>query len=171
MNNEIWKPIPGYEGYEASTLGRIRSLKYGKIRILKLFKTKKGYLRVNLWKDGKMKPFFVHRLVYEAFNGAIPDGMQVNHINEDKEDNRYPENLNLMSCKENCNYGSRNKKLSLSFGFRLYQLTPDGQLVKEWSSAQEAGRNGFSQGCISECCNGKRKSHKGFLWVKKSPLS
>ena len=55
MNNEIWKPIPGYEGYEASTLGRIRSLKYGKIRILKPFKTKKGYLRVNLWKDGKRK--------------------------------------------------------------------------------------------------------------------
>lgn len=35
MKIEYWKPIPGYEEYEVSNLGRVRSLKFGKMRILK----------------------------------------------------------------------------------------------------------------------------------------
>lgn len=180
MKKEIWKSVLGYFGlYEASNWGRIRSLDHWKDngkggyihkgRILKPGKKKNGYLYVRLSKNGITKNFYVHRLVYEAFNGAIPDGYEVNHINEIKTDNRYPENLNLLTPKENCNYGSRNKKLSSLFGFRLYQLTLDDELVKEWSSSREAGRHGFDQGHVVDCCNGKRKTHKGFKWVKKLP--
>lgn len=50
---------------------------------------------------------------------------------------------------------------------RVLQLTPDGELVKEWLSTKECGRNGFSQGHVAACCRGERKSHKGFLWQYK----
>jgi group I intron endonuclease len=47
---------------------------------------------------------------------------------------------------------------------KVLQYTMDLQLVKEWKSLSEAGRNGFDQGKISLCCNGKRKHHKYFIW-------
>ena len=47
---------------------------------------------------------------------------------------------------------------------KVYQYTLDGELIKIWESTQECKRNGFSQGIISECCNGKRKYHKNYIW-------
>ena len=174
MNNEIWKPVLDYIGlYEVSNLGRVRSLKFNKFRILKPFKTKKGYLHVDLCEDGKRKEFNIHRLVWETFNGKIPDGMQVNHIDENKLNNRL-DNLNLMTPKENTNYGTRNKRASVAMtngklSDPVLQLTLDGELVREWPSMSEADRYGYNHSHISSCCNGKRKSHKGFKWMKKLP--
>lgn len=108
MSEEIWKPVVGYEGlYEVSSEGRVRSLNYKKqnrIQVLVQNYSRK-YPYLLLCKDGKIKTHLVHRLVWEAFNGPIPDGMQVNHINEVKTDNRL-ENLNLMTPKENINWGT-----------------------------------------------------------------
>ena len=84
---EIWKKIEGYENYEVSNLGNVKSLNYnhtGKEQILKAGKTKQGYLYVILHKNGKRKKYLIHRLVYETFNGPIPEGMQCNHISEVK---------------------------------------------------------------------------------------
>lgn len=53
------------------------------------------------------------------------------------------------------------------FSQKVLQFTLDGKLVKEWQSAMECSRNGFNQGHISECCGGKRKKHKGFIWKHK----
>ena len=47
---------------------------------------------------------------------------------------------------------------------KVLQFTLDGKFVREWPSIKECSRNGFSQGNISDCCQGKRKSHKGFKW-------
>ena len=52
------------------------------------------------------------------------------------------------------------KKLSK----KVLQFTLDDEFVREWPSANECGRNGFNQGNVTECCQGKRKSHKGFKW-------
>lgn len=175
---EIWKNIPGYEGlYDASNWGRIRSLDHWrdsgaggyiqKGRILKQFKNKRGYLYVGLSKGNEIKRLRVHRLVYEAFKGEIPERLQVNHINEDKTDNRL-ENLNLMTSKENTNWGTRNQRISEKRSDPVLQLTLDEVLVNEWSSAQEAGRHGFTFSSIRACCNGRLKSHKGFLWREKN---
>lgn len=91
MKIEYWKPIPGYEGlYLVSDLGRIKSLNYrrtGKEQVLKPVKDRDGYLRIDLCNDGKVK-FKVHRLVWFAFNGPIPEGYEINHINEIPWDNR-----------------------------------------------------------------------------------
>lgn len=167
---EEWRPVVGYAGlYDASNFGRIRSLKFGKIKILKQVKHTDGYLQVNLYKNGKMKHLTVHRLVYEAFNGKITEGKQVNHINEIKTDNSLW-NLNLMSPKENINWGNHNKKIKEKLSDPVLQLTLDDVLVKEWPSIMEAVRNGFIHTCISKCCNGKLKTHKGFKWRKKESV-
>lgn len=52
MNNEVWKDIEGYEGlYQVSNLGRVRSLKFGKVKIFKLGKVRNGYIQVGLYKN------------------------------------------------------------------------------------------------------------------------
>lgn len=166
---EIWKDIPNFIGlYQASNYGRIKSFQKGKESILKLFKDKDGYMHIKLCKDGKIKYFSVHRLVYEAFNGVIPEGMQVNHINEIKTDNR-PENLNLMTPKENVNWGTGIKRNAENHFQSVLQLTyPEGKFIKEWESMTEAGRNGYNIVCISNCCRGISKYHKGYIWIKKN---
>lgn len=109
---ENWKSIKGYAGlYEVSDLGNVRSLKCGKVRVLKPSISHNGYYLVNLYKDGESKSFYVHSLVVTAFKGPIPAGMQVNHINEDKTDNRL-ENLEIVTAKQNCNHGTRNERMA-----------------------------------------------------------
>ena len=87
-----------------SNFGNVKSLNYRHTNKERMLKTQlyKGYVYVFL---KRTKGYRVHRLVYEAFIGPIPDGMQVNHIDEDKSNNRL-DNLNLMTPKENCNYGT-----------------------------------------------------------------
>lgn len=109
--NEVWKQINDFEGlYEVSNYGRVRSLKFGKVKMMKLVKRKKrGYLHVSLYKNGKMKTYTVHRLVWIAFNGPIPDGYELDHIDGDKTNS----NLNNLRCvthKENCNNPITRKK-------------------------------------------------------------
>lgn len=96
---EIWKDIPGYEGYyQVSNLGRVRSIdrevvyRDGKKclykgRLLKPREDKNGYFQVGLSKLGKVKTFKVHRLVLEAFKGPCPEGMESCHKNGIKTDN------------------------------------------------------------------------------------
>lgn len=47
---------------------------------------------------------------------------------------------------------------------KVYQYTLEGELVKIWPSVAECKRNGFDNGTISKCCNGKEKTHKGYIW-------
>lgn len=172
---EIWKDIPGYEGwYKVSNFGRVRSLdryvngksstkQIRKGRILKPCVHSCGYLYLTFSIEKKRKYLFIHRLVYEAFNGPIPEGMQVNHINENKTDNRL-ENLNLMTPKENINWGTHNKRVSEKHLKPVLQFTLDGELVREWDSMEEAHKNGFEKANICNCCRGKLKQYKGFIW-------
>ena len=125
---------------------------------------RQGYWQVALTDDdGEMHFFRRCRLIYESANGAIPEEMQVNHINETVWDDRL-ENLNLMTPKQNCNFGTRTarstEKRSKKVG--AYQ---NGVLVMTFPSTAEAGRQGFSSGHISQCCNGKLKSYRGYQWL------
>ena len=169
---EIWKDIKDYEGlYQVSNFGQILSLHYNrsrKCKLLKLIKTKFGYLRVQLFKDGKGKMFIVHRLVAETFL-KNPDNLpQVNHIDENKENNRV-DNLEWCTSEYNINYGTRNEKVSKTMtngktSKKVLQFSLTGEFIREWESTQECGRNGFNQGNISSCCLGERKSADGFKW-------
>lgn len=118
---EIWKDIKGYEGlYQVSNLGRVKSLervdamnKKVDAKIMSQTDNGNGYLYISLHKNGKRKVMGVHRLVALTFIPNPNNKPQVNHIDEDKTNNRI-DNLNWMTGKENSNYGNHNKNSSLA---------------------------------------------------------
>lgn len=183
----VFKDIPGYEGYyQVSTDGIVRSVdriitikknntivnKPLKGRVIKSWKAQ-DYMHVTLSKNGKIKAPFVHKLVAQTFIPNPEGKKQVNHKDENKLNN---EVSNLEWCDQlyNRNYGtgeqrrlesfmrsseSHNKKQS-----PVIQMTKKGETVKRYKSIKEAGDDGYNMTCITNCCKGKRKSHRGFTW-------
>ena len=91
---EIWKNVGEIEGfenffdYEVSTMGRVKSLKRGKEKIMKIGIGSDGYMVIRLCSNGKHKTIKVHKLIALAFipnNDKNKD--QINHIDEDKSNN------------------------------------------------------------------------------------
>lgn len=190
---EEWRTIKDFENYEISNMGRVRSLphvvtqkaKYGIIyykregRILKPSMTK-GYYRLSLSKDGKQYNKQIHRLVAEAFIPNPENLPVVNHKDENPLNNTV-ENLEWCTVQYNSNYGTaiarkRTKlvgrpktkehlrKIAESLSFKVGQFDLEGNLINVWSSAREAGRNGFDQSHVSACCRGVKQTHKGYRW-------
>ena len=170
---EKWKTIKGYQNYQVSSLGQVKSLNYnrtGKEKVLKLCKNSDGYLQVNLLKDGKAKNIKVHRLVAEAFI-PNPDNLpQVNHKNEIKTDNRV-ENLEFCDNRYNINFGTRIERVTKSISkantnnHKLSKKIKCVETGKIYPSTREIERKiGFSHTHISDCCNGKLKSAYKLHW-------
>ena len=162
---EIWCPIKGYEGlYEVSDKGRVKSLKFGKERIMKNIRNKDGYLSVGLRKNREQKWYMVHRLVAKTFI-PNPDNLpEVNHKDEDKINNKVS-NLEWCDRKYNQNYGTGIQRMAEKKSKSVLQYTKSGEFVKEWKSGMDVQRNtNYSRCDISLCCNGKLKSANGFVW-------
>ena len=158
---EIWRDIKGYEGlYQVSNCGRVRS-SYKGGRILKPNLSFYGYWRVQLWRGGKGRSIYVHRLVAQAFI-PNPDGKpQINHINGIKTDNRV-ENLEWCTNMENQLHAS---KTDLKSTVKILQLDRNGNVIKEWPSMVQAAQSvGVSKESIFACCNGLSKTSKNFIW-------
>lgn len=168
---EIWKPIPGYEClYLASNYGRIRSIKRNTTsgKVLKQKMDKNGYCIVSMYKEGKMKSKKVHRLVWEAFNGPIPDGMQINHKDENASNNNL-DNLMLCTQKENNNWGTRTKRASEKNKKPVAKCTTDGEILLVYNSAVEAvvceKDLMITIQDISNCCKGRQNTARGYKWA------
>jgi hypothetical protein len=170
MNNtlkENWLPIKGYEGsYEVSDLGRVRNTRTG--RILKQDNSVRGYHRVSLCVNGKQKCFRVHRLVLMTFAPCDDmDKLQVNHINENKDDNRLI-NLNWMTNKENCNWGTRNERLKEHPTCKaVAQYDKENNYIATYRSSKEAERQtGINQSNICKVAKNVKhfKTAGGYIW-------
>ena len=161
---EIWKDIKDYEGhYQVSNLSRVKSIKFGKERILKPVTDRHGYLIVGLWKNNKQKTYKVHRLVAEAFIDNTDNLPQVNHKDENPLNNNV-NNLEWCNSKYNCNFGTRIERITKRRSKTVLQYDLEGNFIREWKSTAECGRNGFNQAHVAACCQGKLKKHKDSIW-------
>ena len=158
-SNEIWKDIPNYEGlYQVSNLGKIKSLErftddghHVKEKILKQ-SFAKGYLKVNLCKNGLKKTICVHKLVAQAFL-------------------MNPNNLEWCTHKYNIYYGTAIERISKKQINNKKNSKPIAKYDKEnkilciYPSIMEAYRKtGILSPLIVQCCKRKRKTAGGYIW-------
>ena len=175
-SDEIWKKAKGFEDYEVSNLGRVRSIervvsykggspRLRKGRLLKPWKYNRGYLMVSLWQDGCRTHKSIHRLVAQAFvenpNPAL--WTQINHIDENPSNNR-ADNLEWCCQSYNNSYGGRMKRIAEALSKPVEAFDSNGIVVHRFASTMDAQRNGFDSPNVSNCCNGKLKTFKGLRW-------
>ncbi|PPS62678.1 NUMOD4 motif-containing HNH endonuclease [Pseudomonas sp. BRM28] len=170
--SERWAPIPGYPGYEASSLGRIRSFIRTRVvggvrqpRILKQKPNKDGYLLACVTRKHRT----VHRLVAMAFLGES-DLPQVNHLNGIKADNRI-ENLEWCTISENVRH-------AIDTGLRVYGTGLQSRTHKGWVQAERGGFGlmlrgqrdmisiGMNPSVVTSCLKGRRRTHRGFTFSR-----
>ena len=155
------RDIKGYEGlYSITSCGKVWSYKSKKF--LKPIVEKNGYSRVNLYKEGKLKKFYIHRLVAEAYI-ENPDNLpQVNHVDGDK-------SHNWLNNLEYCT-GSQNTRHAIDTGLRAKRgktkRIHDQTTGIIYANCSEAARAvGGNRARVWEVCNKKRKTYKGHIFT------
>lgn len=148
-----WKVISNYDKYEISDTGIVRRCKNKKV--LKYNKTKGGYLRVTLYKNGKSKHLSVHRLVAYHF---IPNPNFLPEVNH-KDNNPINNNVdNLEWCTTQ--YNSRYSKSK-----PVVQYTSKNNYIKIWWCIKQVEEElGIDRSSISRCCKGTQKTAGGYIW-------
>lgn len=131
---------------------------------------KKGYVRYVLYSDKKPGNVNIQRLIWETFKGPIPEGMQVNHIDGDKQNNNI-ENLEIVTASQNIRHAIDNNLCNFKSSANHAQAKKVGQyslsdeLIKVWNCMTDIERElGFFQANVSACCSGRNKTYKGFKW-------
>ena len=112
---EIWKNLEFTNNeYLIYSYGRVKSLKYNKEKILKIFHNAKGYEIIDLRYNNKRKSISIHQLVAIAFLNHKPNGMNliVDHIDGNIKNNNV-NNLQIISNGENVRK-QKKRKLSTS---------------------------------------------------------
>lgn len=148
------KDIKNYEGlYAVTEDGKVWS--YKNSRWLSPLNNR-GYLRVQLCKEGKVTSYSIHRLVAAAYL-PNPEGLpQVNHKDEDKTNNSVA-NLEWCSAEYNNSYGTHLARLRKS----VYCV----ELDRSFESLADAAQTVNIAYCgISNCLSGRRKTAGGYHW-------
>lgn len=175
--DEIWKDIPNTNGYyQISNFGNARSvdreitysngtIHHHKGRPLRTGENLDGYLFIGYpTSNGKQVTKLIHRLVAMMFVDGYADGLEVNHKDENKHNNR-ADNLEWCTREYNNSYGSNPVNRSESYKNNSYAkrtkivvVYRDGVKVGEYNGYKEAGEAlGFTKEYISFIANGQRK--------------
>lgn len=150
---EQWEPIEGYDHYEVSNYGNVRSYTNRGTLCAEPHmlspRLNKGYLFVNLYdSQHKMKSIKVHRLVASAFIPNPDNYPQINHKDEDKTNN-HVDNLEWCDSKYNVNYGTGHARSCYARrdcnNKEVHQFDFNGQYIQSFKSITEASR-------ITGCC-------------------
>lgn len=182
MNQEIWKEIDGYPGYEVSNLGSIRNaggqlarVKNGfrvcKPKTLKPWIGSHGYLIVMMPGQKKAQ---LHRIVAMAFCDGYFDGAQVNHKNGIRSDAR-AENLEWVTQSENIrhSFDVLNRKPSWNCFLKggkaphakpIIATSPEGKEFQYECAVDAAQEHRFKRSGISSVLSGKQKTHRGWTF-------
>lgn len=183
MTDLIRKPIKGYSNYEVDTQGNV----YSKVseRILKPYTNRNGYMFVKLKNDdGEMHHVSIHRAVAEAFL-PNPKGLpQVNHIDEDKGNNRI-ENLEWCTAQYNTNYGTGKQRAMDGakahrerYGWHLPHKNKVPVLGKrveemEWTEYESmflaSKATGITKQDVSRACKSLTKTTHGYMFQFVNP--
>jgi len=168
-NNMI--PIPGFEDYLINQNGDIYSTKTNKF--LKPWLDSKGYLQIQLFKNGSKYCFKVHRLVAKVF---IPNPLHLPEINHKDENKQNPKLTNLEWCttKYNSNYGTRGERISKKNRMNphkcrkiIVQLDPDFHVIREYSAIEKVKDFGFCQPNVIAVLKHRRKTTGGYIFMYK----
>lgn len=185
---EIWKAIPGFNGYAVSNMGGICSLsrfltRKNGVLYLKKGKTMKqtpnssGYMRVCLTANGEKHRLFVHRLVAESFVENPLKENCVNHKDFNPKNNT-AENLEWVSYRGNVRYSLERGRYERTAEWRSkLKKTLDERMGRSvigrnkttgeeifFNALNDVRDFGFNPSCVCNCCKGIRKTHKGFEW-------
>lgn len=163
------KTIKGYKNYIIHEDGKVVNIRTG--RVLKFSKNQKGYVQIQLSENGKAKTITLHRLVYINFMRDVPPGLEINHIDGNKENNHIS-NLELVTKKENMMKAVQNGQIKTgaecSLSVSVKQIDPvSGKIINTFGSINIAAKETMvASSGISNVINGHRLSAGGFLWEK-----
>lgn len=170
---EQWKVIPGFESYEVSNTGKVRS----KGREMKPIDNGKGYMKIILHNNEKKKRFYIHRLVANAFIPNPDNKPFVNHIDCNPMKNNI-ENLEWCTHQENVDWMillGRNTRTNqwlenLHRSQEKIYIAVVGENIKTgekvyFPKLNDVKKLGFQPSCVCNCCKGVRKQHKGYRWT------
>lgn len=162
---EIWKTMEEHQNYEVSSFGKIRNKKTK--RILKTTISYKGYEKFIVYVDKKPKCFYVHRVVANNFLKNPNGYKEINHINENKLDNKV-ENLEWCDGYYNLHYGTRIKRIlkSKKCTFKkIVQKDIYGNIIRKWDNICDIQKEtNYNKHSIYKCCEKKHNTAYGYKW-------
>ena len=113
LNHDIFYQHNIYTNYSANEMGQVHNEKTNRVS----FGTKhpSGYLRITLTQIGlPPQKCYIHRFIFECIKGQIPDKMQINHIDSNRQNNCIY-NLELVTRSENVKHAHKAKKSKTKF--------------------------------------------------------
>ena len=153
------KPIPGYVTYYASDDGHIYSERSDKYLIPRT--RKDGYQQVTLCEGGARNQEYVHRLIALAWLGECGHRMQVNHIDENKQNNAI-NNLEWVTCKENNNHGTHTARQTATVGHEKLAKLARAASIKRRRPVKCID-TGITYESVTEACRAVGIKHHGNL--------